>query len=53
MLEMIQTVRKNAPDSVMVVAGAEAYAYDADSLISLDKLAKDDLLMWNFHPYMG
>jgi len=53
MLQMREAVRKFS-DSVLVIAGAQDYAYDAESLIELDKLLSDDkAIMYNFHPYMG
>jgi len=36
MLPMIAAVRKYAKDSMLVIAGQLNYAYDADSLITLD-----------------
>ena len=56
MLEMLSTVRKNAPGAVCVIAGAAQYAYDSDSLLALDKAlvaAGESNVMYNFHPYMG
>ena len=35
-LEMMQAVRKNAPDQVFVIAGGDGWAYDSDTLITLD-----------------
>ena len=53
MLEMIKAVRNNSPDQMLVIAGANDYAYDAQSLIELEGKTNDELIMWNFHPYMG
>jgi hypothetical protein len=56
MLELAAAVRKNAPDAMLIVAGAKSYAYDAESLVSLDAefLKQGETnVMWNFHPYMG
>ena len=36
MLDMIAAVRKNSPDQMLVIAGANDWAYDAASLIELD-----------------
>ena len=36
MLDMISAVRKNSQDGVLVVAGAQGWAYDADSLVQLE-----------------
>lgn len=55
MLEMLAAVRKHT-QSPAVIAGYGGYAYDADSLVSLDKtLVKqgEKNVIWNFHPYMG
>ena len=52
-LDMISTIRQNSPDQMLVVAGANSYAYDADSLVELEGKITDDLVMYNFHPYMG
>lgn len=55
MLEMLAAVRKHT-DAPVIIAGYGGYAYDADSLVSLDKtLLKqgETNVMWNFHPYMG
>jgi len=38
MMEMANAVRKYSNDSVLVIAGSQNWAYDADSLIALDKL---------------
>lgn len=54
-LEMLAAVRKHT-DSPAIIAGAAGFAYDADSLVTLDKtLLKqgEKNVMWNFHPYMG
>ena len=37
MLDLIAAVRKNTADGVLVVAGGNDWAYDADSLVELDK----------------
>jgi hypothetical protein len=55
MLEMLAAVRKHT-DSPAIIAGYGKYAYDADSLVSLDAtLIKQGAknVIWNFHPYMG
>jgi hypothetical protein len=55
MLEMLAAVRKHS-QSPAIIAGYGKYAYDADSLISLDAtLVKqgENNVIWNFHPYMG
>ena len=36
----------------MVIGGARDWAYDAESLIQLDALTDDSLIMYNFHMYM-
>ena len=53
MLDMIAAVRKNTQDGVLVVAGGTGWAYDADSLIALEGQTTEELMMYNFHPYMG
>ena len=57
MVNMVSAVRKAAPDSVLVIAGAKDYAYDAQSAIDLDKklaeTGQNQNIMYNFHPYMG
>jgi hypothetical protein len=55
MLDMLAAVLKHT-QSPVIVAGYGSYAYDADSLVSLDKtLVKQNEknVIWNFHPYMG
>lgn len=53
MLEMLAAVRKHTPTPV-VIAGYGGYAYDSDSLITLDgQLGSEKNVMYNFHPYMG
>ena len=55
MLEMLAQVRKHT-DNPVVIAGAAAYAYDADSLVTLDAqlvAASATNILFNFHPYMG
>ena len=37
MKEMAAAVRKHSKDSLLVVAGAQGYAYDASSLLELDR----------------
>eukprot|EP00756_Hemistasia_phaeocysticola_P029364 Hpha_TRINITY_DN16229_c2_g11::TRINITY_DN16229_c2_g11_i1::g.14515::m.14515/K01179/E3.2.1.4; endoglucanase len=55
--EMAAAVRAHTPDSVMIVGGATAYAYDADSLVELWNEAGSNSnltnVIANFHPYMG
>eukprot|EP00041_Stephanoeca_diplocostata_P015625 m.299096 g.299096 ORF g.299096 m.299096 type:complete len:451 (-) comp20103_c0_seq1:333-1685(-) len=56
MLEMLAMVRKHAPTSMVVVAGATSFAYDSTSLLVLDdKLQSmgETHVLFNFHPYMG
>ena len=53
MLDMIAAVRKNSADQMLVIAGANGWAYDAASLIELDGKTSEQLIMYNFHPYMG
>lgn len=56
MLELISAVRAHAPNTMLVIAGAAAYAYDADSLVQLDKVLQaqgEKNVVYNFHPYMG
>ena len=53
MLEMAAAVRKNSPDQMLVIGGGNGYAYDTESLIELDGKINDDLVLFNFHPYMG
>jgi len=36
MLEMITTIRQHAPNNVLIIAGSAGWAYDADSLVTLD-----------------
>lgn len=52
-LEMISTIRANSPDQMLVVAGGGGWAYDSDTLVQLEKETDDNLMMFNFHPYMG
>jgi len=55
MLDMLAAVRKHT-QSPVIIAGYGGFAYDADSLVSLDKtLVKQNEknVIWNFHPYMG
>lgn len=52
MLEMRDAVRKHSADAVLIIAGAAGWAYDADSLLTLDKhLNPQENVMWNLHPY--
>ena len=56
MLEMITTIRQHAPNNVLIIAGSAGWAYDADSLVTLDTqlhTTGESLVMYNFHPYMG
>lgn len=53
MLEMYAAVRKNAPNSMVVIGGQKDYAYDATSLAQLAKDAVLTNVLYNFHPYMG
>jgi hypothetical protein len=53
MLELEAAVRSNAPDAVLIVAGAKQWAYDSKSLIQLDPLLSGQNAIWNFHTYMG
>ena len=41
MLDMIAAVRKNSPDQMLVIAGANDWAYDATSLVALDGQTDD------------
>ena len=41
MLDMIAAVRKNSADQMLVIAGANDWAYDAESLIELDGKTDD------------
>ena len=41
MLDMIAAVRKNSADQMLVIAGANDWAYDAASLIELDGKTDD------------
>lgn len=55
MLEMLAAVRKHTTNPA-IIAGYGAYAYDADSLVSLDATLlkqNEKNVIWNFHPYMG
>lgn len=56
-MEMAAAVRAHTSDSVMIIAGAKGYAYDADSLVTLwGEVASNSNLtnvLANFHPYMG
>lgn len=54
-LEMLAAVRKHT-QSPAIVAGYTGWAYDADSLVTLDATLKqqnETNVIWNFHPYMG
>jgi hypothetical protein len=54
MLEMLAAVRAHTTAAPVIIAGGGGYAYDSDSLISLDaELNGDSLVIYNFHPYMG
>jgi len=55
MLEMLAAVRKHTTAAPVIIAGCNGYAYDSDSLISLDAQLDDtDMnIIYNFHPYMG
>jgi hypothetical protein len=55
MLEMLAAVRKHTANPV-IIAGYGGYAYDTDSLVTLDAtLLKqgEKNVLWNLHPYMG
>jgi len=55
MLEMLAAVRKHTAAPV-IIAGYGGFAYDSDSLVSLDAtLLKqgEKNVIWNLHPYMG
>lgn len=53
MLEMLAAVRKHTSAPV-IIAGYGGYAYDSDSLITLDgQLGDDKNVIYNLHPYMG
>merc|ERR1719453_1076660 len=53
MLEMLAAVRKHTTAPV-IIAGGGGYAYDSDTLITLDaQLNGDKNVIYNFHPYMG
>merc|ERR1712190_258121 len=55
MLEMLTAVRKHTRGPV-IIAGYGGYAYDSDSLVTLDKTLVsqgESNAIWNFHPYMG
>lgn len=53
MLELEAAVRGNAPDAVLIIAGALQWAYDSASLIQLDPLLTGQNAIWNYHTYMG
>eukprot|EP00054_Salpingoeca_dolichothecata_P028659 m.219347 g.219347 ORF g.219347 m.219347 type:complete len:385 (+) comp26284_c0_seq1:9474-10628(+) len=56
MLELLATVRKHTATGMCVIAGAQAYAYDADSLVQLEpklQAMNERNVLFNFHPYMG
>lgn len=56
MLEMLAAYRNHSATGMVIIAGAAAYAYDADSLVTLDKQLTaqgEKHVMYNFHPYMG
>lgn len=53
MLQMEKAIRKNAPEAMLVIAGAKSWAYDSDSLINLDSQLTSSNVMYNFHPYQG
>jgi hypothetical protein len=50
---MMSTIRKNSADQVFVIAGGDGWAYDSDTLVTLDGQTDESLIMYNFHPYMG
>jgi hypothetical protein len=52
MLEMMAAVRKHTTAPV-IIAGGNGYAYDSDSLITIDAQLTDSNVIYNFHPYMG
>jgi len=55
MLEMLAALRKHTTNPA-IIAGYGNYAYDAQSLVTLDAtLLKqgEKNVLWNFHPYMG
>merc|ERR1712032_944166 len=53
MLEMLAAVRKHTSAPV-IIAGYGGYAYDSDSLVTLDgQLGDEKNVIYNFHPYMG
>ena len=54
MLPMAQAVAALSPRGMVLVAGAQDYAYDADSLVALSSQLPVTLAVaWVFHPYMG
>ncbi len=56
MLEMLAAVRKYDATGVAIIAGMADYAYDAESLVSIDakfQQSGEKNVMYNFHPYMG
>eukprot|EP01121_Diplochlamys_sp_Union-15-3_P007755 TRINITY_DN1999_c0_g1_i1.p1 TRINITY_DN1999_c0_g1~~TRINITY_DN1999_c0_g1_i1.p1 ORF type:complete len:541 (+),score=94.32 TRINITY_DN1999_c0_g1_i1:32-1624(+) len=59
MKEMYDTVRKNAPKSLVIIGGKDQYALDAQSGLAYTIKYKQDTgsyptnIIWNIHPYVG
>ena len=59
MLELYQTIRKNDPNGIIILAGAQAYAYDAATQIAFWLRYHQDFgsyptnIIFNYHPYQG
>ena len=59
MRQIYDEIRKNDPTGLIIMAGAQAYAYDATTLIAFWLQYKVDTgdypvgLIFNFHPYQG
>lgn len=53
MLEMIEAVRTQSSDQVFIIAGARDWAFNNESLIELDTLTDENLIIYNYHAYMN
>ena len=53
MLEMYNAIRNTGSSNVIIIAGAQNYAYDIDSIFKLESNNKLENVMYNFHPYQG
>ena len=59
MLELYQAVRKNDPNGLIILAGAQDYAWDAATQIAFWLRYYSDFgeyptnVLFNYHPYQG